>query len=398
MNKKIVSEELLHIAADLVKIPSYSFLENSEKATAEYIAQIFQREGIETEIVEVLAGRPNVYGVLRGSGGGKSLMLSGHLDTVPAYGMENPFSGEIRDGRLYGRGACDMKGPLAAMIYALICLKREGIRLKGDLYFTGVIDEEEKGKGVEELIKHGPYTDGAIVGEPTQLKMAIGNKGLEWIDIEVYGKTVHGGEMEKGINAISKAVKLIKKVEDEYLPKLREKKHPVLGSPTLNFGTISGGDQPSTVPGICRMKVDRRWIPGETRDQVYDDLRSIIKEIEREDPQFHAELWDVFEKDDLLPHQPFFTAESDPLIQATREAMGLTAEALGVTLNSESVIMPAWSDAGYLSNYTETSCIVLGPGDLTLAHSAGESIGVEELQQAAELYKMIAIKYCALAD
>lgn len=204
--------------------------------------------------------------------------------------------------------------------------------------------------------------------------------------------------MEKGINAISKAMKFIKKVEDDYLPKLRQKKHPVLGSPMLNFGTISGGDQPSTVPGLYKMKVDRRWIPGETREQVYEDLREIIKELEEEDSQFHAKLWDVFEEDDLLPHQPFFTEENDPLIQAVREGMVLTEEKLNVTLDKASTIMPAWSDAGYLSNYTKTSCIVLGPGDLTLAHSAEESIGVTEMQQAAELYQHIAIKYCQLAD
>ena len=115
-------------------------------------------------------------------------MLSGHLDTVPAYGMENPFSGREADGILYGRGACDMKGPLAAMLAAFIGIKRSAMQLLGDLVFTGVIDEEEMGKGVEYLALHGPFVDGAVIGEPTNMRLALGHKGLEWMKINVFGK------------------------------------------------------------------------------------------------------------------------------------------------------------------------------------------------------------------
>lgn len=399
METTIDRNELWQLASALVKIPSCSSLNGSEKVMAEYIYRIFQKEGIQAELVEVCEGRPNVYAVLKGSGGGKSLMLTGHLDTVPAYGMENPLGGEMKDGRLYGRGACDMKGALAAMIGTMLSVKRDCIQLKGDLYFTGVIDEEETGRGTEALVKNGPYSDGAIVGEPTSLRIGAGNKGLEWMEIRVIGKAVHGGAKEKGINAISKAAKLISRLETSYIPKLEQKRHPLLGVPTLNFGTIAGGDQPSSVPGQCIIRVDRRWVPEETLEEVYAGMQDIIDELKREDPQFDAEIRDMFENDDLLPHQPFSTDEADPLIVSTRNAMSRLEQESGLPAGSfqrELTLFPAWTDAGFISNMTKASCIILGPGDLMVAHTMEESIALEEIHRAACLYKNIVMEYCGV--
>ncbi|MFA5635954.1 MAG: M20 family metallopeptidase [Anaerovoracaceae bacterium] len=389
-------EELEKIASDLVKIPSYSFLENSEKAVAEYIFKLLRAEGIEAELTEVLDGRPNVHAVIRGCGGGSSLMLSGHLDTVPPYGMENPFGGEIKEGILYGRGACDMKGAVASMLCAILALKREGVRLKGDLIFTGVIDEEEKGKGIQELIKHGPYADAAIIGEGTDLRIAVGNKGLEWIEIIIYGKTVHGGAAKEGINAISKAAKLITRLESDYIPRFACRKHAVLGEPALNFGVIAGGDQPSTVAGFCSIKVDRRWVPGETKEQVYQEIRQVIKELHREDSDFKAEIHDVFEGDGLMEHRPFLTEESDPVVVASKEAMDVLEKEKGIPFNQETTTLACWTDAGYLSNFTDTSCIILGPGNISYAHTAEDRIPIVDLVKASVLYKEIAEKYCGV--
>lgn len=216
----IKEAEVVKIASDLIRIPSYSHTENQEKRVAEYIYNLLKEENIPVELKEVLKGRFNVTAYLKGEGGGKSLMLSGHLDTVPPYDMENPFTPVLKDGVLYGRGACDMKGPVSAMLLSLIALKRSGISLKGDVLFTGVIDEEEKGKGAEYLVKNGPFTDGAIIGEPTDMKIAVGHKGLEWIKVKVTGKKVHGGRMDEGINAIEMASKFIERIYDEYVPKI----------------------------------------------------------------------------------------------------------------------------------------------------------------------------------
>ncbi|MFA5637738.1 MAG: M20 family metallopeptidase [Anaerovoracaceae bacterium] len=387
----IKETEVVKIASDLIRIPSYSHTENQEKRVAEYIYNLLKEENIPVELKEVLKGRFNVTAYLKGEGGGKSLMLSGHLDTVPPYDMENPFTPVLKDGVLYGRGACDMKGPVSAMLLSLIALKRSGISLKGDVFFTGVIDEEEKGKGAEHLVKNGPFTDGAIIGEPTDMKIAVGHKGLEWIKVKVTGKKVHGGRMDEGINAIEMASKFIERIYDEYVPKLKERHHEILGQPTINIGKITGGDQPSTVPGECIIEIDRRWIPIEAREQVYEELNQIINDLKLEVPGFNADLSDMFTEDNLLSHKPFFTDKDDPIVKAAKEAL------TGKNKNTEETVFPAWSDAGTIAAYTNTKCIIMGPGDLRLAHSKDESIKVKDLTEAARIYTEIIMDYCEKA-
>lgn len=387
----IKEAEVVKIASDLIRIPSYSHTENQEKRVAEYIYNLLKEENIPVELKEVLKGRFNVTACLKGEGEGKSLMLSGHLDTVPPYDMENPFTPVLKDGVLYGRGACDMKGPVSAMLLSLIALKRSGISLKGDVLFTGVIDEEEKGKGAEYLVKNGPFTDGAIIGEPTDMKIAVGHKGLEWIKVKVTGKKVHGGRMDEGINAIEMASKFIERIYDEYVPKLKERHHEILGQPTINIGKITGGDQPSTVPGECIIEIDRRWIPIEAREQVYEELNQIINDLKLEVPGFNADLSDMFTEDNLLSHKPFFTDKDDPIVKAAKEAL------TGKNKNTEETVFPAWSDAGTIAAYTNTKCIIMGPGDLRLAHSKDESIKVKDLTEAARIYTEIIMDYCEKA-
>ena len=380
---------MVGIASNMVKIPSYSLLENSESEMATYIHETLSAEGITTQLKEVEPGRFNVTGTLKGSGNGRSLMLCGHMDTVPAYGMEDPFSGRVEDGKLYGRGSCDMKGPLAAMLAAFIGIKRSGITLKGDLIFAGIIDEEQTGKGVEYLAKNGPFVDGAVIGEPTDMRLALGHKGLEWLKIDVIGKKVHGGNMDKGINAIAMASRLIARIYGQYTPLLKRRKHPVLGHPTINIGKIKGGDQPSTVPGICTLEVDRRWIPEENLDQVYAELSAIITKLQQQDPKFNAEIKSFFSTVDLLPHKPFYTEESDPLVQSANNALRQLR-----SQKRKPTVFPAWSDAGVLAAYTQAKCIIMGPGDLTLAHTSEEFIEIKSLEQAAIFYGMLAQDYC----
>ena len=350
MRHNIITESIrqidaVKIASELVKIPSYSFKDNQEKETAEYIYNLFQKEGISAELIEVLPGRFNVNAFIPGTGEGKSLMLSGHLDTVPAYDMKDPFSGLIKDGKLHGRGSCDMKGPLAAMIAAVIGIKRSGINLKGDLYFVGVIDEEESGKGIEYIVNNGPYTDGAVVGEPTSMKIARGQKGLEWIKATVFGRKVHGGKMEQGINAIEMAGRLINRIYSEYVPVLNRREHPVLGFPTINIGKIEGGDQPSTVPGTCTLEIDRRWILGETVQQVYDELKDIIDDMHKRDNRFNADIKGFFAGDEILPHKPFITDVKDPLIKSVKKVMNEAGY-----FGTELTVFPAWAMPGCLQN------------------------------------------------
>ena len=151
MRERFIEElkkvDVAKLTSDMIKIPSYSFMENQEQEIAQYIYDVFQLEGIESELVEIKPGRYNVYGRIAGGGKGRSLMLSGHIDTVPAYDMADAFSGRIAEGKIYGRGACDMKGPVAAMMAVLIAFRRAGITLPGDVVFAGLADEEEQGRG-----------------------------------------------------------------------------------------------------------------------------------------------------------------------------------------------------------------------------------------------------------
>lgn len=390
--EKVSAEEVANLAGELVKIPSYSGLKNQEEQVAEYIYSFFRREGIKTELKEVLKGRPNVYAVLKGKGEGPSLMITGHTDTVPPYEMTiDPFSGEIKDGRVYGRGAVDMKGPIAAMMMAMVGLKRCGIELKGDLVFAGAINEEEKSEGTEYIVNNGPRTDAAIVGEPTRLQIAAGHRGLEWLEIIIKGRATHGGTAKKGINAISKAAKFITKVERDLIPRLPERKHPLIGEPVLNFGVIQGGDQPSTVAGRCSIKIDRRWTPGETLEQVLKDFTDIIDELHSEDPDFNAEIKRIENNMATMDHYPMEIDLNHPLVKTLS---GVTHEVLGC--ESDITSFPAWTDASLLSNFGNIPCVVFGPGDLARAHSAEEYIEIRELYSAYLIYALTAIQYCGL--
>ena len=380
--------DVAKLASDMIKIPSYSFMENQEKEIAEYIYGLFQQEGIESRLLEIKPGRYNVYGTIPGSGGGRSLMLSGHIDTVPAYDMKDAFSGRIAEGNIYGRGACDMKGPVAAMMAVLIAFHRAGITLPGDVVFAGLADEEEQGRGVEYLVSHGPVCDGTIMGEPTDMKISVGHKGLEWIDVKIKGHKVHGGDKEHGINAIEMAARFINRIYEEYVPLLNTREYPVLGVPTINIGRIEGGDQPSTVAGQCLIKLDRRCVPTETIAQVYEELNQICDDLHQEDARFRADVSDVFEGENLLPHVPFCIEKNDPLVLAIQSAMSVT------DWTGEVTAFPAWSDAGAISSVTDSICIVMGPGDLSVAHSVDEYIKAADIENAALVYGLTAINYC----
>ena len=291
-----------------------------------------------------------------------------------------------------------MKGPLASMMAAMTALKRAGIELEGDLYFTGVADEEELGKGVKYLIRHGPHTDGAIVGEPGEMIIQLGHKGLEWIEVTIEGKKVHGGDSKNGINAIQMASRFVNRIYEDYVPVLQSRRHPILGEPTINVGTIAGGDQPSTVPGECVLKLDRRCVPEESIAQVYEELDAIAQQLHEEDPRFRAVIRDVFEGSNDMPHLPFATDPQDPLVQSVKAAMRLEREARhGESLSEETIplsVFPAWTDAGFMTSQTDMTCIILGPGQLGVAHSVHECVEIEQLQQAAFVYAMTAIGYC----
>ena len=389
----ITKADPIRLTMDMVAIPSYSFMENQEEAISQYILDFFLEHGFTAYRTEIVPGRYNTVAILEGTERetSPSLMLTGHMDTVPAYDFEKAFEPWEDAENVYGRGTVDMKGALAAAMCAMVEIKESGTRLKGDLIFCGVADEEEAGIGTRSLIETGPEATYTVVGEPTDLHIALGHKGLEWIEVTFKGKKVHGGAQEEGVNAIMMAGRFLHKLETEYLPKLTQRTHPILGKATLNIGTINGGDQPSTVADHCSIRLDRRCLTSETIAQVYEELQELIDQLHREDPRFEAEIRDVFDGT-TLPHIPFCTDADCPEVKAAENALRACGEEPVVTY------FPAWTDAGFIQAGTSSQCIILGPGGVATAHSVHEYISKKQLRMAAEIYRSMAMEICQVDE
>ncbi len=385
-------EDLIKLTQDLVRIPSHKDVENREKEVAEYIYDYCIQNKLEAKLQTVEGERKNVIAYLRGEGTGKTLMFNGHTDTVPPYNMTiDPYKAEIQDGCIWGRGTNDMKGALACMITSMLALKRSGIKLKGDIIFTGVIGEEEKSEGAEYIIKSGISADGAIVGEPSNYEYAIGHRGLEWLKIVIKGKAAHGGVPHLGVNAISKAAKLITRIEEELYPKLEGRFNEYMGPSVMNFGRIEGGSQPSTVADSCSIMIDRRYIPGEDVESVIGEYQTIIDKIKKEDKEFDAEIIRMDNNMLTLDHLYLMTSPNDPIVLAARES-------LKDVLNREPDITRkrGWTDAALLSNFAKIPTVVVGPGDISYSHTKDERVPIKHLIDMVEVYTKIAVRFCGV--
>ena len=391
LKEVLKEEEIVDIISDLVNIPSYKGIENQETQVAEYICNIFEKEGIESEVIHVRDGRCNVIGKIKGVGKGKTLLLTGHTDTVPPYDMEDPFEVKERDGKLFGRGVVDMKGPLACMIYAMIGIKRANVKLEGDIIFAGVIDEEEKSLGTIDLLERKIKADAAIVGEPSNLDISVAHRGLEWFELSFHGKTVHGGKQKEGINAILKASNFIQRVEEKLIPKIEKETHPLIGTSSMNYGKIDGGTQPSTVAGDCSLQIDRRWVPGIKYSDVIKEYEDIIAELAKEDKEFKCTLkvMDSSLMKDGYVHEAMEIDLDHPIIE---NVIDKTQRVYGK--KPELTYFTAWSDGGLLSSYGEIPTIVFAPGDLETAHSKDEQIEINQILPATLIYALIAIEFC----
>jgi len=394
ISKYYSTEELVRLTQEIVKIPSHKDVENREKEVAEYIYDYCLKNGLESELQHVEGERKNVVAYLRGDGTGKTLLFNGHTDTVPPYNMTiEPFSADIRDGFIWGRGTNDMKGALACMLITMIALKKSGVTLKGDIVFTGVIGEEERSEGTEYLVKSGIKADGAIVGEPSNYEYAIGHRGLEWLEIKVQGKAAHGGVPHLGVNAISKAAKLITNIEEEIYPKLKERDNEYMGPSVMNFGRIEGGSQPSTVADWCSIKIDRRYIPGENVESVIGEYQSIIDRLKVEDPEFNAEIVRMPNNMLTLDHLYLMTDPSEPIVEAVKESI---ASVIG--REPEITRKRGWTDSALLSNYANIPTVVLGPGDISYSHTKDERVPIDHLINYVDIYGRIACNFCGVIE
>ncbi|HXT23123.1 MAG TPA: M20 family metallopeptidase, partial [Thermoanaerobaculia bacterium] len=361
-----------------------------EEAVAQHLAAWLRTHGIAAELVEVAPGRPNLLATVGSHALGASrLLLCGHTDTVPlnAGDAGHGFSGEVRDGRLLGRGAVDMKGPLAAMAAALVALDGALDELGIGVVLAAVVDEEMESLGAEALVRSGLRADAAVVGEPTGNRVALGHRGLEWLAIDFHGRAAHGGAPERGVNAIVAASRFVSLAEQRLAPEFAARRHPLLGPPTLNCGTIRGGDQPSTVAASCTLTLDRRSVPGESYANIVAELEALLAEVERSLPGLRTSLRRLEGGMATLEHVALETAADHPLACAAFAARRfVTGDA-----DDAPVAFAAWTDGALLAAFAGIPTIVLGPGDLADAHSPRESIAVAELEEGARIYAALAL-------
>jgi len=349
-----------------------------EGEIAAFIASWLEQAGLEVHIDEILPNRPNVTGIARGRGGGKSLLFNGHMDVVSAAGIDKPFRPEVKDGRLYGRGAYDMKGGLAACMLAAAAAKEANLR--GDVILSAVIDEEYAGQGTIAAAQRY-RADGAIIAEPTDMQLIIAHRGFIWLDVEVQGVAAHGSRPDLGVDAIIKTGRLRTALE-ELDQKLRaHPTHPLLHSGSLHASFIKGGHEIATYPDRCVLTLERRTLPGETPEIVECEIRQIIEQIQRTDPAFKAEVRRG------LDRSPLEIPEDCKLIAVLKSAatriMGKGPVIAGV---------PYWTDAATLYA-AGIPAVLFGPQGAG-AHADVEWGDLACVQSCAEIFLAAAIDFC----
>ncbi len=387
---KFTSEnEIINIMTELISIEGHKNIEQKESKIVEYIKDIFEKNDINVECDEIEKNRPNILGKIFGENESIHLMFNGHTDTVPGFTMKyDPFIPFINNGIIYGRGTADMKGGLTAMITAMIAVKRKGLHLKKTVAFAGVIDEEERSKGTEYLIKKNITSDYVVIGEPTSLKVCTAHKGMEWIEVSFIGSATHGSRPREGKNAIYMASEFCRMIYKELEPIIEKRKHELLGCGSINVGCIKGGDDPNIVPDKCSVQIDRRWLPNETLESIYKEIEGYaIKAAEIFKGQYSIRAMREFTAS--MINAPYSIGQDHELVVA---ALDIAADITGKKLPATD--FPAWSDAGLLSNHTNSKCIILGPGSITQAHANDEFCSIDEILKASEIYFRLIKKLC----
>lgn len=379
------SEALFRTLADLISInsvnPAYPG-GPGEAALAEYVGAFFRRNSIPCEFQLVFEGRPNVIGRLEGDPGAPLLVLEAHMDTASELGMCRPPFEPRRDGdRMYGRGSCDTKAGLAAMMHAMKMVHASGLRPRVSVWLVAAVDEEHSFRGVVKFLEKGVQAAGAIVAEPTNLETVVASKGVLRWRVRTRGRAAHSSKPHLGINAVAKMAKLIRAMEERLPVIFERRRHPLLGSPTLNVGVINGGLQVNQVPDSCTIEVDRRLLPGETKESAYGELESLIADLRAVDRDLEVEM-----EPPMLEDHPLETSPSERIVQAVSKASREVAGRTGL------IGVPYGSDASKLARAGIPS-VILGPGDIDQAHAADEFIELDQVRLAAEIYACTILEF-----
>jgi acetylornithine deacetylase len=349
-----------------------------EREAAAFVAGWARDAGLQVELIEATPGRPSVVARARGNGGGRSLLLCGHLDTVGRGGMSAPFEPHVDGDRLYGRGAYDMKAGLAAALVA--CRDVANLDLAGDVMVAAVADEEHASLGVQEVLAT-VEADAAIVTEPTEMEIVIAHKGFAWLEVEVRGRAAHGSRPQLGVDAIVKAGPVLTAL-GALDARLEEARHPLLGRGSVHASLISGGSDLATYPERCTIGIERRTLPGEGTAEIERELARLLGGCRAADPVLEASCRT------LLVREPLETAEDEPVVTALRE---VAAEVLGSRppLSGASF----WADSAFIAGAGIPTAL-FGPGGEG-AHAAEEWVSIRDTESCVRVLTRTASAFCA---
>ena len=351
-----------------------------EREIADAVAAEMRRIGMDVEIDEVTAGRPNVVGVLEGRNPGRSLMMCGHLDTVGVERMSDPFKPVERNGRLYGRGSGDMKGGLAAMIEAARSIVESGGPKAGRLIVAAVVDEEYASIGAEALVRTW-QANAAVVAEPTDLQVAIGHKGFSWLEVIVAGRAAHGSRPLEGRDAIIGMGRVLGRLEALDQSLQSRQPHPVLGTASLHASLIEGGRELSTYPDRCVLQLERRTVTGETGANALTEVVEILSSLRKQDVEFDGEVKLTFSRP---PYETPADSDLPELLEKAMSSMGIPTQRSG---------MSYWTDAAILGE-AGIPTVIFGPGGAGY-HGLEEYVQVEEVIACRRALADLAGRFCA---
>jgi len=362
-----MADPVISLLSDLVAIdsvnPSLVAGAAGEAQIADAVETHMRAIGLDVHRQDVAPGRPNVIGVLEGSERGRSLMFCGHIDTVGVAGMQSPFTPMIREGRLYGRGAQDMKAGVAAMIDAARVAQADGFR-RGRLVIAAVVDEEYASIGADALVREWK-ADAAVVTEPTDLQIGVGHKGFAWATIETRGRAAHGSRPAEGRDAILRMGRVLARLEQLDRELQSRKPHPLVGTGSLHTSIIEGGRELSSYPDLCRLQLERRTVPGESAHTFAREMSDLVNTLRDADPELDASV-------ELMFSRPPYELPSSHDLPRALEAASAAAGA-----RSSNVGMSFWTDAAILGEAGIPS-VLFGPGGAGL-HSREEYVVVNEV-------------------
>lgn len=365
------------LLADLVRLPSVNPMGRSdlpaeiiyESRVTDYIEARLQALSVPYRRETVAPGRDNIFAEYHPPGATTHLLWEAHQDTVPVEGMTiEPFSAEIRDGRMYGRGSCDVKAGIAVMLTAFTRLVQERPTGSAAVTLAFTVDEEHTFLGVQQLVKSGVRADLAVVAEPTGLNLVTAHKGVARWQTRTTGRACHSSRPHDGVNAVYAMAHLLVAIEAYARQLSASRTDPLLGPPTLSVGRVAGGTAPNVVPDLCTIDVDRRLIPGESAREVLADFEAFLR---REAPgvEFTSQM---------ILACPALPEQKHPLIDRLGQAVDAQVG------RHERHAVPYGTDASTLAE-AKIPAVVFGPGDIAQAHTKDEWITVAELEQAVEI-------------